>query len=70
MIDPKALAKVNCLMASSSRVDDVNSFRMYVFKEQKKKSLGEDLFLGRPLTVAERERLMGFPEGYVEVPGK
>ena len=64
--DPDSFAKCNCIMASRTRIDDVNTLRMYVFKNQPPK---EDKYEGRPLTVVERERLMGYFEGYVEQPG-
>ena len=34
------------------------------------KPVGDGKFIGQPLQVVERERLMGFPEGYVMDAGK
>ena len=72
IVDTGTIAKANCLMASTSRIDERNTMRMYVFdkqgrvtKEGKKKM---KKYVGRPMTVMEREKLMGFPVGYVEKP--
>jgi hypothetical protein len=53
-------------MASSSRIDEVNSLRMYVFNER----TNHGTYHGRPMKVFERENLMGYPERYVEPHGK
>jgi len=39
---------------------------MYVFQPNKK----DGKYYGRPMETVERERMMGFPEGYVENAGK
>mmetsp|Transcript_10420 Transcript_10420/g.15921 ORF Transcript_10420/g.15921 Transcript_10420/m.15921 type:complete len:775 (-) Transcript_10420:120-2444(-) len=57
-------AKCNCFMSSKSKIDDNQTVRMYVFQKNPK----DKKFYGRPFTVLERERLMGYPEGYVEKP--
>jgi hypothetical protein len=53
-------------MAAASRIDDVNSMRMFVFREKNK--IGT--YHGRYMKVFERENLMGYPEGYVQPHGK
>jgi len=63
--DQQTVAKANCFMGSSSRIDDVHSLRMYVFKE---KSHNGKCWLGRPINTGERELMMGFPKGYIEEP--
>ena len=52
-------------MASKSRIDERNSLRMYVFKDR---NVTTGNYHGRPMTVSEREKLMGYPTGYVEEP--
>lgn len=54
-------------MASSSRIDERSSLRMYIFKD---KDPNSGLYHGRPMNVSERELLMGYPKGYVENSGK
>lgn len=69
------IAKANCFMASIGRIDDS---RMLVFKEtdrkfKKSKKKGKKkgkIYNGRPINVAEREIMMGYPNGYVENAGK
>lgn len=65
IIEDNMSVKCNCLMASMSRIDEPTSFRMYVFERKPKNKK----YFGRPLLVVERERLMGYPEGYIEKPG-
>jgi hypothetical protein len=56
-------------MASKGRLDD--DPRMLIFKEDPDASLQRYLyFLARTPNVAEREKLMGFPSGYVSGPCK
>ena len=64
------LAKANCLMASTTRIDERNTLRMYCFKKKKVfvGSSKTEEYAGRPYTVQERENLMGFPTGYVKDP--
>lgn len=57
-------------MASASKIDDSPSLRMYVFRKEASHEDGEPKYTGRPLNVAEREKLMGYKEGYVENPGE
>jgi hypothetical protein len=40
---------------------------MFVFQDRDEET---NKYYGRPLLTAEREKLMGFPVGYVEIPGK
>jgi hypothetical protein len=40
---------------------------MYVFHDQSE-TTGK--YHGRPMNVLEREKLMGYPDGYVEKPGQ
>jgi hypothetical protein len=54
-------------MASASRIDERNSLRMYVFKRN---PISRRRFDGRPLSVGEREVMMGYPRGYVMTPGE
>lgn len=57
------------LMASKARLDD--DPRMLIFKEDPDGSQQRYLyFLARTPNVAEREKLMGFPSGYVSEPCK
>lgn len=69
-MDEESLAKANCFMASPLRIDERQSLRMYVFDknavETEEGGRTVKKYLGRPMTVAEREKIMGFPEGYVE----
>jgi len=64
IIEDDMSVKCNCLMASMARIDEPTSFRMYVFEKKPK----DKKYFGRPLLVVERERLMGYPEGYIEKP--
>jgi site-specific DNA-cytosine methylase len=66
IVDPEVTAKAQCFMACSSRIDERATLRMYVFKD-KTDQLGR--YHGRPMTVTEREKIMGYPVGYVERPG-
>lgn len=66
IVDKKTTAKCNCLMGSAERMDERSTLRMYVFQDQPKGGK----YCGRPLTVSEREHLMGYPPGYVETPGR
>jgi len=68
IVEPGIPAKANCLMASTTRIDERTSLRMYVF--DKKYANSAQSYHGRPMTVLERENLMGFPEGYVTEPMK
>lgn len=52
--------KSRCFMASKGRLDDE---RMLVYKKDVDDN--GDFFWGRTITARERERIMGFPEGYV-----
>jgi hypothetical protein len=63
------IAKANCFMASVGRIDDS---RMLVYKETDKRGreMGQQIYHGRPINVAEREIMMGYPKGYVESAGK
>jgi hypothetical protein len=76
IVHPELHIKAPCMMASAGRIDDRTTMRMYVFDEKKHKcpieegsKVMENRYLGRPMKVNERERLMGYPEGYVERPG-
>jgi hypothetical protein len=70
------IAKAACFMASSSRIDERNSLRMYVFRKEaqpvklKKKGKPEVCYFGRPINITEREIMMGYPTNYVKAPGK
>lgn len=65
-------AKANCFMASKGRIDNDEGGRMHIFREYTSNMEGSSIlkFIRRTFTTVERERLMGFPEGYVEEPGK
>mmetsp|Transcript_35563 Transcript_35563/g.82595 ORF Transcript_35563/g.82595 Transcript_35563/m.82595 type:complete len:540 (-) Transcript_35563:514-2133(-) len=73
IVDAESCAKAQCFMASKTRIDERSSLRMYVFhqspnkKKQKNKKILQ--YRGRPMTIVERERMMGYPEGYIEKPG-
>ena len=54
-------------MASTSRIDEIQTLRMFVFQDRDEET---NKYYGRPLLTVEREKLMGFPVGYVEIPGK
>lgn len=54
-------------MASTSRIDEIQTLRMFVFQDRDEES---NKYYGRPMLTVEREKLMGFPVGYVEIPGK
>ena len=56
------LRKANTFMASLSRIDDA---RMTVVKYD----ASQNAYIGRSITVLERERMMGLPESYVSKPG-
>jgi hypothetical protein len=61
------LEQAQCLMASKTRIDEFQSLRMFVFQERDEK---KKAYFGRPMLTVEREKLMGFPVGYVEIPGR
>jgi hypothetical protein len=54
-------------MASKSRIDEIQTLRMFVFQERDDQN---EKYFGRPMLTVEREKLMGFPVGYVEIPGR
>ena len=54
-------------MASTSRIDEIQTLRMFVFQDRDEET---NKYYGRPMLTVEREKLMGFPVGYVEIPGK
>ncbi len=56
--------KAHTFMASKGRLEDT---RMQIFKVHPNK---KGRYLMRCYNVAERERIMGYPEGYVSEPGK
>lgn len=58
--------KANTFMASYGRLGDD---RMFIFKEEKENGK-RHLYSKRIYSVTERERIMGYPEGYVSKPGK
>jgi hypothetical protein len=58
------VARALGLMASPGRIDDS---RMNIYKKREKKRGGG--YEERKINVVERERLMGYPEGYVAHPG-
>ena len=62
------IAKANTFMASKSRIDERGSFRMYTFKKEPDET--SQKYLGRPLTAEEREKMMGYPPGYVSKTGE
>jgi hypothetical protein len=74
IVDGETTAKASCFMASSTRIDERQSLRMYVFKEPKNdngrssdRTIEEGRrYHGRPMSVGEREAMMGYPRGYVE----
>lgn len=55
-------------MASTSRLDERNTLRMYVFQPQwyRTSTSNDWYYFGRPMKASEREVLMGFPKGYME----
>jgi len=58
-------------MASAYRIDEKQTLRMYAFQPIDYKSADvNQKFLGRPLTVSEREKLIGYPVAYVSKAGK
>lgn len=64
--------KANTFMASKARIADN---RMHVFKlhqdgEDNKGRVKRPQYLKRIYNVAERERIMGYPEGYLSQPGQ
>lgn len=65
-MDKHDVAKCNCFMASKSRLDEPSSFRMYVFLNHTQ----HGKYICRPLKAVERERMMGFPAGYVTEKGE
>eukprot|EP00934_Nitzschia_sp_Nitz4_P000984 Nitzschia sp. Nitz4//scaffold236_size30323//9997//12576//NITZ4_007986-RA/size30323-snap-gene-0.34-mRNA-1//-1//CDS//3329543487//984//frame0 len=67
IIEPDMITKAPGLMAVLSRLDDTP--RMEIFQKSTNEE-GKTQFLCRTPTVLERERLMGFPEGYVSKPVK
>ena len=52
-------------------MDDPTTLRMYVFKDAERGPENNHpvRYHGRPMNVREREKLMGYPVGYVEKPG-
>ena len=66
IVEPEIHVKSNCIMASLGRQDEKASLRMYCFQSERN---GGKEYIGRPLSMAERERFMGYPEGYIEKPG-
>ena len=66
IIDPKLRVKANTFMASKTRIDDRNSFAMYVWEAKPQNGK----YVGRPMLASEREAMMGYPAGYVTKPGK
>ena len=69
--EEKTVCKAQYLMASRSRIDEHATLRMFVFhnKPEKRKKFKGKRYCGRPMTVQEREKMMGYPVGYVEEPG-
>ena len=61
----QTITKCNCFMASKARIDELNSLRMYVFRDQNQDGTH---WFGRPITAAERELMMGYPKGYIQGP--
>ena len=58
-------------MASHSRIDELATLRMFVFKERRSvKKKYKKKYYGRPMEIIEREKLLGYPVGYIEVPGE
>jgi len=62
-IDPKLRAKTNTFMASKSKIDNR---QMYVWNQKMSK---DKKYCGRPMTALERERMIGYPDGYVSNAG-
>lgn len=54
-------------MGSKTGIDEPNTTRMYVFHETPDR---RGRYHGRPMTVTERELLMGYKEGYVRDAGE
>jgi hypothetical protein len=54
-------------MASDPHSEDRQSLRLFVYEKT-----GNDakIFFGRPMNPRERENLMGFPAGYVDIAGE
>jgi hypothetical protein len=71
-----SIAKAACFMASSSRIDERGSLRMYVFHKESqpvkltRNGKPEVCYYGRPINITERELMMGYPANYVKAPGK
>lgn len=65
LLDPEVTAKAQCLMASKSRIDEFQTLRMFVFRKQNDVT---HKYHGRPMLIVEREKLMGYPVGYIEEP--
>jgi site-specific DNA-cytosine methylase len=63
-VDPDTIAHCNTFMASLSRIDDE---RMDIFKKQQQPD-GKVRFVKRKINVSEREKMMGYPVGYVSDP--
>ena len=69
IVDPNTTAKANCIMGSKSRIDERDSLRMYVFQTKPRIHKNQIVYRGRPMTISEREKLMGYPDQYVEKAG-
>ena len=69
IVDPNTTAKANCIMGSKSKIDERDSLRMYVFQTKSRIHKNQRVYRGRPMTISEREKLMGYPEQYVEEAG-
>jgi hypothetical protein len=57
-------------MASKSRIDEFQTLRMFVFKKERYGKRKKRKYYGRPMRIIEREKLMGYPVGYIQKPGK
>jgi hypothetical protein len=53
-------------MVSKSHSEDSQSLRLFVYE----KTGTDKIFFGRPMNPMERENLMGFPVGYIEMAGE
>jgi hypothetical protein len=62
--DTEFSQRANTFMASEGRINDRP--RMLVVKKYKAGTKGKQDYVGRTYTVRERERMLGFPDGYVE----
>ena len=60
-----------CFMTSDSDIDDLTNLRMFVFKERcSLEEKSKNGYYGRPMEIIEREKLLGYPVGYIELPGE